>query len=397
MIRKLYLVLVLAISFILFSQVSYATWISISPLKYELAVNPWETKDVTVKVTNNEETAVTLYTSKEDFTSSDDTWTPKFIKPQDQTNDEYSLSNWIKIEWDNLTLAKWETREIKITVTVPPKWEPGWHYWAIFFAAGWAGGWQVAVIQRLWVLLLINVSWDIKVSWWLSGFQVWLKQDNKFIEKDVFDNFPIIFDTKFKNEWNTHLKPTWKIELVDESWDVLKNIWKETLTSPAWAFVWEKMVDYIPVNDWGWNVLPKSERRFESIWEWFWYQILNEDWTKSVKFKNLTDYYADKASEKKSFLNFWESIHSRTVNKKITANLTLNYEWKDKEKKEFKETKTFQVKYNEQYVWLNYFMIIFSLILVLGLAYYFIIHSPKAKETLKKQLMEEMKKNSWQK
>ncbi|MDD4530127.1 MAG: hypothetical protein PHO80_01075, partial [Candidatus Gracilibacteria bacterium] len=68
---------------------SYATGISISPLKYELAVNPGETKDVTVKVTNNEETAVTLYTSKEDFTSSDDTGTPKFIKPQDQTNDEY--------------------------------------------------------------------------------------------------------------------------------------------------------------------------------------------------------------------------------------------------------------------------------------------------------------------
>ncbi|MDD3120743.1 MAG: DUF916 domain-containing protein, partial [Candidatus Gracilibacteria bacterium] len=164
MIRKLYLVLVLAISFILFSQVSYATGISISPLKYELAVNPGETKDVTVKVTNNEETAVTLYTSKEDFTSSDDTGTPKFIKPQDQTNDEYSLSNWIKIEGDNLTLAKGETREIKITVTVPPKGEPGGHYGAIFFAAGGAGGGQVAVIQRLGVLLLINVSGDIKVS-----------------------------------------------------------------------------------------------------------------------------------------------------------------------------------------------------------------------------------------
>jgi hypothetical protein len=53
---------------------------------------------------------------------------------------------------------------------------------------------------------------------------------------------------------------------------------------------------------------------------------LNEDGTKSVKFKNLTEYYADKASEKAQYLMFWQAINTRKVSKKITAKFELAYE-----------------------------------------------------------------------
>lgn len=375
-----------------------AGWLSISPLKHELSLNPGQTQTVSIKVTNNEQTPVTIYTSREDFTTSDDTWTPKFIKPQDQTSDTFSLSNWINIENDNITLSPWETREIRAKVTVPANWEPGWHYWAVFFSMAWANKAQISVVQRYWVLMLVNVAWDIQINWWLNWFSIWQKDSkNIFTEKKDFNTFPILFGTKFKNDWNTHLKPTWKIELVDENWEILKNIWKETISNAQWAYMWEKMVDYIPVNDGNWNVLPKSERKFESNWEWFWYQVLNEDWTKSVKFKNLTEYYASKAAEKRAYLNFWESIHNRSVNKKIVANLTLNYEWKDNQKKEFKESKVFYVKYNEQYVWVNYFLVLLILLIIWGSVYYFVVVSPKQKEKLKQQLLEEIQKNNWQK
>ncbi|HBA44679.1 TPA: hypothetical protein DEG21_05430 [Patescibacteria group bacterium] len=72
-----------------------------------------------IKVTNNEKTAITLYTSKEDFVAGDDSGTPSFIKPQDQKTDLYSLSNWITIENNNVTLAPGETREIRFSVKVP--------------------------------------------------------------------------------------------------------------------------------------------------------------------------------------------------------------------------------------------------------------------------------------
>lgn len=164
------------------------------------------------------------------------------------------------------------------------------------------------------------------------------------------------------------------------------------MVSPAGAFIGEKMVDYIPVNDGLGNVLPKSERRFESTWEGFGYPELQADGTKVVKFKNLTDYYADRAAEKKAFLQFWESIHTRTVDKTITANLTLTYEGKDKEKKEFHDTKKFNVEYDEQYVGMNYLVIFIVLALLASIGYYVFIAVPASKERLKKELMKEMKR-----
>lgn len=77
------------------------------------------------------------------------------------------------------------------------------------------------------------------------------------------------FSTRIKNDGNVHVKPVGKIELVDESGELLKNVGKEAMVSPQGAFIGEKLVDYVPVNDGLGNVLPNSERRFESLWEGF--------------------------------------------------------------------------------------------------------------------------------
>lgn len=373
-----------------FIPVSLAN-LSISPLKHEFNINPWQSRSEIIKVTNNSESPITLYTSKEDFVAWDDSWTPTFVSSKNKTSDEFSLSNWINIENWTITLAKWETREVRFTVNVPKDWEPGWHYWAIFFSP-WAPSWaQVAVVQRLWVLILINVSWDVKIDWSLKTFQSWQKKDSKFSEQSDFKDFPIVFETKFENNWNVHIKPSWKITLVDEDWKTLTSIWKEAIINPAWAYIWEKLVDYIPVNDSNGNVLPKSSRKFESIWEWFWFQELKEDGTKIVKFKSLTDYYADKSAEKKTYLKFYESINSRKVNKKITATLELNYEWKNKEKKDFKDSKTINVEFVEQYVWINYYMLWWVIVLILIVWYYVVVIKPKNKAKLREELLKELK------
>lgn len=393
--KKLLFIFIIFTSF-LFTNSALAA-ISISPLKFEFDINSWAKKQEKIKVTNTWDESITLYSSQEDFISGDDSWTPKFVKPENQTNPEYSLSNWIKIEDENVTLAPKESREVNFSINVPANSEPGWHYAAIFFSP-WAPSWaQVAVVQRIWVLILVNVPGEAKIEWNLNSFKIWtLWEDKKLIENNSFDNFPITFQTIFENLWNVHLKPTWKITLIDENGEVLKNIWKETLSSPAGAYIWEKMVDYIPINDTLWNVLPKSERRFETSWMWFWYNVLNEDGTKSVEFKNLEEYYADKASEKAQYLMFWQSINSREVKKKITANFELSYEWKDKVKKDFVDTKDFYVTYNEKYIWINYTLVFILAILILWVIVYFVKIAPKARakkeEELKRKIMEDLKK-----
>ncbi len=378
---KLAMLLIASLSM---AQSAFAN-LSISPLKYEFSVNPWETKLEIISITNNDPNPVTLYTSKEDFTAWDETWTPKFIKPKDKTTDEYSLSNWISLDTENVTLAKWETREVKFT-------EPGWHYWAVFFSPWAPSKAQVAVVQRLWVLVLVNVAWELKIDWKLSGFETWVKDKSGFKAKNIFTDFPIAFETKFLNDWNVHIKPSWKITLTDESWNELKNVWKETIINDKWAFIWEKLVDYIPVNDVQWNVLPKSNRKFESLLQWFWYQELKEDGTKIVKFKDISDYYKDKKAESKQYVNFWETIRTRKTDKKITAKLEISYEWKDKVKKNFSDSKIITVSFEETYVGTSLLAISIVVILILGTFYYIRIYRPKAKEKLKKELMEEIKK-----
>lgn len=392
--RKIFLFL---ITFFIIIQTSFAT-LSISPLKFEFDMDSNSTKKEVIKITNSSDKSITLYTETEDFIAWDDTWTPKFVKTKDQINPEYSLSSWIKVDDSNITLAPNESKEISFTIKAPKDSEPGWHYAAVFFSP-WAPSWaQVAVVQRLWVLVLVNVSWDAKIEWNLKSIKVWnTTSDNKFKENNLFSNFPITFETVFQNTWNIHIKPNWKITLIDENWEILKNVWKETITSPAWAYIWEKMVDYIPINDTLWNVLPKSERKFISNWLWFWYSVLNEDWTKTINFKNLTDYYADKASEKAQFLMPWQSINSRNVKKEITAKIELSYEWKNKEKKDFLDEKKITIEYQEKYVWLNYIVIWIIIIFLIVVVLYFMIIWPKQKakkeEELRKKIIEEMNSN----
>ncbi len=392
--KKIFLLLAFISSFV-FTNYAFAA-ISISPLKFEFEINELSSKKEKIKVTNDSDKPITLYSSQEDFISWDDTWTPKFVKPEDQTNPEYSLSNWIKIEDENVTLAPNESREVNFSVNVPKNAEPGWHYAAIFFSPGTPSWAQVAVVQRIWVLVLVNVPGEAKVEWNLKSFKIWkLDESKSLVEENAFKDFPIVFQTVFENMWNVHLKPTWKITLIDEDGEVLKNVWKETLSSPAWAYLWEKMVDYIPVNDAWWNVLPKSSRRFEIPWMWFGYNVLNEDGTKSVLFKNLEEYYADKASEKAQYLMFWQSVNSRTVQKKITAKFELAYEAKDKQKKDFLESKDFYVTYDEKYIWINYTLIWILALMIIWVLVYFIQIAPKQRarkeEELKQKIMEEMK------
>ncbi|MDD2565681.1 MAG: DUF916 domain-containing protein [Candidatus Gracilibacteria bacterium] len=378
------------VSFLMTLQFANAN-LSISPLKHEFNVNPGETKSELIRVTNNDNSPITLYTSKEDFIAGDETGTPSFIKPKDKKNDEFSLSNWIKLENETITLAKGETREVRFTVNVPANGEPGGHYGAIFFSPGAPSGAQVAVVQRLGVLVLINVSGDLKIEGNLTDFAVGAIKDKKFESASTFGNFPITFQTKFSNDGNVHIKPTGKIVLTDENGNELKNVGKESLVNPNGAFIGEKLVDYIPVNDSLGNVLPKSIRKFESIWEGFGYQELKEDGTKIVKFKNISDFYKDKKVENKEYLNFWETVKTRKTDKKITAKLELNYEGKDKIKKTFTDSKVITVSFDETYVGISLWIIGAIIIVLLAGIYYFIVLKPQLSEKLKARLREEIR------
>jgi hypothetical protein len=63
---------------------------------------------------------------------------------------------------------------------------------------------------------------------------------------------------------------------------------------------------------------------------------------------------------------FWESIKTRTVEKKITAQFELSYTGKDKEAKEFLDKKEFFVTYEEKYIGMNMLIVALLLLVIIG-------------------------------
>lgn len=57
---------------------------------------------------------------------------------------------------------------------------------------------------------------------------------------------------------------------------IIQAIGKESILNEYGATIGEKIVDYIPFNDEGGNVLPSSSRLFQSSWKGFPYQSYDE-------------------------------------------------------------------------------------------------------------------------
>lgn len=383
MIKKLLWICLFFVSVVSFTFAD----LSISPLKFEYDLKPWEIISDKIKVTNNTWWPITLYTSKEDFVAWDDTWTPKFIKPQDQTNQSISLSEWININAENITLENKESREISFQLKVPQDWEPGWHYWAIFFSSWVPNSWQVAVVQRMWVLLLVNVEWEISVSWNLKDWIVWKLSWNNIEEQKSIDTFPISFWVNFENLWNVHIKPKGQIIIFNEKWERIEKIWVKDILSPNGVKTWEEIVDYLPINDENGNVLPNSTRKFIVNWKGFAEKVYEK-----INFLSLQDKVSLEKEELTKDIKPWETIKEVNVTKKYKAQINLSYIWKDWKQNEFNWEKEFNVTYKQVQKVLSIYVIIWWILIAVFIVYYFTIWKKKTEEKIKKRLLEEMKK-----
>ena len=192
------------------------------------------------------------------------------------------------------------------------------------------------------------------------------------------DGFEIKIEIPIENKWNTHVKPTWKITLIDENWDAIKRIWKEVITNDKWAIIGQKIVDYLPINDIWWNILPSTKRTYRSDWKWFPFFKYDDDWERILDYKSPWKYYTDQNFNKQNFIMPWERISSKLQNKKITAKFNINYPDELWNNIEYNSAEDFNVEYIEEYVSLNpYFFIILWLFWFLFLILFLIFRKKK--------------------
>ncbi|MCP4523643.1 MAG: hypothetical protein GY828_05520, partial [Candidatus Gracilibacteria bacterium] len=151
------------------------------------------------------------------------------------------------------------------------------------------------------------------------------KEEKEIIKNEEKKELDIVFKLPFENTGNTHIKPTGKIKLVDEDGRQLKSIGKKIIINEHGAITREEIVDYIPINEVGGNVLPQTARTFEGEWKGFPYKIVNEQGDEEVFYWTPGEFYTKKNTPENVVLNFWERVLERTNKKKVTAHVELSY------------------------------------------------------------------------
>ena len=403
---------------------------SVSPITYSIDTHTGAVIFKTASLRNNSNRTATIVTWKTDFQANWSTWKPDFVRKSELVYPDQELSTWITIEIDQFEIWPKEKKEVNFAIQVPNNATPWWHYWAVCFKdanSNSTNGWNISINIDYCIIILVNVDWEIitkaevettkiktKSSWNWGWWWWWYSNKEKddcivdltkskydwnciseFFEKEDFedsiadlkldedsnttlDDFVINFETLFINEWNTHLLPEWKIKLVDKNWNQIKWIWKETIKNEHWAKVWEKIVDYLPINDEWWNVLPSQKRIYDIEWKWFPYEWYDENWKNIIKYWSPEEYYTKINIDKRWYIFPWERENERINHEKIKAYIDISYINNDWDTIEYSSAQEFYVDYKEKYIWLNpYAFIIIILIIILLLILWLIFRKKK--------------------
>ena len=184
--------------------------------------------------------------------------------------------------------------------------------------------------------------------------------DDKLDYNDLIDdNFEIDFTLPIENKWNTHVKPVWKITLLDESWKYVKKVWKKVIENDFGAVVKEEIVDYLPLNDEWWNVLPQSQRNYTTIWKGFPYVYYDEEQQKEViRYRTPWEYYTMRDADEKEYMQFWQRKNERREEENIEAIIEITYQDENGEDVSYNAAEEFDIAYTRQYIWMNPYVVL---------------------------------------
>jgi hypothetical protein len=225
-----------------------AQGVQVSPAKVELNTTRGKTYTINLKAMNVTGGDLTYSTSVEDFTSADETGTPKIIE-NGNLPDTASIKTWVSIE-SGFTLGSHKEKNVDAIVTVPNNAEAGGHYGVVRFSGSTPNinTTGVGVTASAGVLFLIKVDGAITEKANLASF---FTANNDGKQNSFFENGPINFAVRIQNVGNIHVKPTGNIEIKDMFGNIAGTITVNGTTPPS-------------------NVLPNSIRRFDVKWDKSW-------------------------------------------------------------------------------------------------------------------------------
>lgn len=228
------------------AQGSSDVTLTITPPLVKVGMNPGESWSSTLKLVNNGDRPLTIFTSKMDFTSGPDGGV-KLLDPQrDRLElegiERFRLSEWLELPSDPIVIAPQGSQEIVYTIKVPADAEPGGHYAAILAGTkptAEGSGSLVKISSLLASLVMLNVAGETDERGAIAEFST---------GRLVFDRPPVDFTVRFANQGNIHLQPQGEIFIRD---------------------MYGREKGRLPINhatEFG-NVLPGSTRKWTFVWQ----------------------------------------------------------------------------------------------------------------------------------
>ncbi len=208
--------------------------LTITPIRLEINGNPGQVLSQQMTLINEQNVPATYYVSYANFETRGETGSPSFV---DATDD---LGTWMSAP-SSVTVPAKTSIIVPIQITIPRDANPGGHFASIFWGtvAPDAASGQVAIGTKMGLLVLLRVNGEINEEGGILEFST--KDARTF-----FTALPISFQYRFQNAGDDRIKPTGDV--------IIKN----TFGMVA------KKISGNPVEG---NILPRSIRKFETVWE----------------------------------------------------------------------------------------------------------------------------------
>lgn len=172
--------------------------LTISPIRFEININPGESKSEKLKVSNFSKNAIDVNMSAEVFS---------VINPQYdyEFNNKSKTSKWIRFSEDNFNLPVGSTKNISFSLNVPNGAEPGGYYFSIFSSSNTeSGDVEVMSKQRVASLIYVTVTGDITKKGQLKSLVTpWLINEKS------------IWSMSVQNTGTAHFRSGINVELYD--------------------------------------------------------------------------------------------------------------------------------------------------------------------------------------
>lgn len=220
--------------------------IRISPVRTDLVMNPGESRQIGITIANLTAGTAEYQVMINDFIAGqNELGQPSLILDSDKFAPSHSLKRYMQ-PIPNTTVGAGQSKELKVSISIPKDAAAGGYYGAVRFAPAKSGDStkNVTLAASVGSLILVKVPGDIKENITLDSFDVRNGVNASGGSSFFTSNKDLYAVARFKNAGNVHEQPFGKITLKRGG----------------------KVLQTIEINntDPRGNVLPDSIRRFES-------------------------------------------------------------------------------------------------------------------------------------